>query len=190
MFTLLPYPSHVMPVTIAPDMTTISQMGPTIVEGPKKLRVLSQIPPDGSAPPRANIVRDRVTQRVANNWHFLGPQHGTRHPQALYLSPHQEVSFTPLDVGCNITGWVFPIGITRESRLKPPGHDLPVGGGGNSPCLVLWTGSFPCWLSLMNSDPASTQILIQHYGSKSQTVSQLTNLRTAPTRQVPVVHPV
>jgi hypothetical protein len=42
----------------------------------------------------------------------------------------------------------------------------------------------------MNSDLDSTQILIRHCGAKSQTVSQLMNSGTAPTRQVPVVQPL
>jgi hypothetical protein len=48
---------------------------------------------------RATRSRDEVTQRVANNWRIQSPIKGTRHPQALYLSPDQEISFTPLHVG-------------------------------------------------------------------------------------------
>jgi hypothetical protein len=39
----------------------------------------------------------------------------------------------------------------------------------------------------MNGDPGSTQILTRHCGAKSQNVSQLANLGTTPTRQVPIV---
>jgi hypothetical protein len=39
----------------------------------------------------------------------------------------------------------------------------------------------------MNSNPGSTQILTRHYGTKSHTISQLTNSGTMPTRQVPIV---
>jgi hypothetical protein len=42
----------------------------------------------------------------------------------------------------------------------------------------------------MHGDLDSTQILTQHYGAKSQTVSQLTNSGTIPTRQVPIVQPL
>jgi hypothetical protein len=42
----------------------------------------------------------------------------------------------------------------------------------------------------MNGDPGSTQILTWHNGAKSQTVIQLMNSRTVPTRQVPVVQPL
>jgi hypothetical protein len=42
----------------------------------------------------------------------------------------------------------------------------------------------------MNSDLDSTQILTQHCGAKSKTVSQLMNSGTVPTRQVPVVQPL
>jgi hypothetical protein len=55
------------------DVKTISQIGPMIVEGPRKLRVLRQNQPVGSEPPRANRARDKMTQRVANSWHFVGP---------------------------------------------------------------------------------------------------------------------
>jgi hypothetical protein len=49
-----------------------------------------------------------------------------------------------------------------------PGFDL----GAMSPCLVLWRGTCPSWLSLMNSGLGSTQILTWHHGAMSQTVSQ------------------
>jgi hypothetical protein len=42
----------------------------------------------------------------------------------------------------------------------------------------------------MNDDPGSTHILTRHYGAMSQTVSQLVNSCTMPTRQVPVVQPL
>jgi hypothetical protein len=62
---------------------------------------------------------------VASSWHTRGPIEGTRHPHALYLSPAQEVSFTPLRVGWYLVVRVFPIGNTREHRLKSLGSDLP-----------------------------------------------------------------
>jgi hypothetical protein len=61
-----------MPST-ARDMATISKMGHMIAMGLPKLRVLKQNPLDGLAPPRANKVRDKVTQRVASSWHIRGP---------------------------------------------------------------------------------------------------------------------
>jgi hypothetical protein len=57
--------------------------------------------------------------------------------------------------------------------MKPP--DLDLYRGGICPCLVLWRGTCPCWLSPANSDPGSTQNLTRHRGVKSQTVSQLMN---------------
>jgi hypothetical protein len=42
----------------------------------------------------------------------------------------------------------------------------------------------------MHGDPGSTQILTQHCDARSQTVSQLANSGTSPTRQVPVVQPL
>jgi hypothetical protein len=63
-------------------------------------------------------------------------------------------------------------------------------GGGINPCLILWRGARPSLHSPPNGDPVSTQILTQHCGAKPQTVSQLTNSRTAPTRQVLVVQPL
>jgi hypothetical protein len=55
---------------------------------------------------------------------------------------------------------VFSARITRERRVKPPGPDLT--RGGISPCLVLWRGICPCWLSTLNGDLGSTQILTRH----------------------------
>jgi hypothetical protein len=73
MFTHLPVSSHVMPVT-SRDAATISKMGPTIIVGLLKLRVLRQNLSARLAPPRANRARSKVTQRVANSWRYLGPQ--------------------------------------------------------------------------------------------------------------------
>jgi hypothetical protein len=84
----------------------------------------------------------------------------------------------PLCVGWHRAVRVFPPGITRERRLKPLGPDLT---GGISSCLVLWRGTCPGWLSPMNGDPGSTQILTQHYGAQSQTISQLESSGTMPT---------
>jgi hypothetical protein len=71
-----------------------------------------------------------------------------------------------------------------------PRSDQGVGEGGISPCLILWRGARPSWLSPLNGDLGSTQILTQHYGTKSQSVSQLVNSMAMPTRQVPIVQPL
>jgi hypothetical protein len=52
--------------------------------------------------------------------------------------------------------------------MKPSGLDLM---GDASPYLILWRGTCPVWLSPLNSDPSFTQILTQHCGAQSQTVS-------------------
>jgi hypothetical protein len=88
-----------------------------------------------------------------------------------------------LRVGWHLAVRVLPIGTTRERRMKPLGLNLY--WGGICPCLVLWRGTCPCWLSPTYGDPGSTQILTRHYTVKSQTVSQLMNMGTTPTRQVP-----
>jgi hypothetical protein len=90
----------------------------------------------------------------------------------------------PLHVGWHLAVRDFRQGITRESRLKPPGLNLIEG---ISPCLILWGGACPDWLSPTNGDPASTHILTQHCGVRSQTIRQLENLGTPSTRQVPIV---
>jgi hypothetical protein len=95
-------------------------MGPMIVVGLLKLRVRRQNPPVESVMPRANRVREKATQRVASSWHTWRPIEGTRHPQDLYLSPGREVSFMPPHVDWHLAIRVFLIGITLESRLKPP----------------------------------------------------------------------
>jgi hypothetical protein len=90
-----PRNSHITPST-SRDMTIVSKTGHTVIMGLPMLRVQRQNPPDGSEPPRANRMRDEVTQGVATSWHIRSPIEGTRHPQASYLSLDQEVSFTPL----------------------------------------------------------------------------------------------
>jgi hypothetical protein len=42
----------------------------------------------------------------------------------------------------------------------------------------------------MTGDPDFTQILTQQSSVKSQTISRLTNLRTTPIKQVPLVQPL
>jgi hypothetical protein len=132
-----------------------------------------------------------VTQGVARSWHFSGGGgiDWTQCPQALYLSLGQEISFTPLCVGWHLAVWVFSLGITQEKRLKTPGPDL-IGEGGISPYLILWRRTYPGWLSPSNGDLGFTQILTQHCGAKSKTISHLTNSGTMPARQVPVVQPI
>jgi hypothetical protein len=103
-------PSHITPST-AQDMGTVSKMGPMIVVGLLKLRIQRQNPPVGSAPPSANRVRDKVTQRVASSWHTWDPIDRTRHPQALYLNLSHEVSFMPLCVGRHHAACGKPVSI-------------------------------------------------------------------------------
>jgi hypothetical protein len=158
-------------------MAIISKTPSWLLRG--RSRVSSRNPLVGSEPLRATKVRDEVTQRVVIE--------GTQYPQASYLSLDREVSLTSLRVGWYLVIRVFSIGITRERRLKPPGLDLM---GGISLCLILWRGVYPGWLAPVNGDTCSTQILTRHYGAKSQTVSQLVNLGTVPTRQVPIVQPL
>jgi hypothetical protein len=136
---------------------------------------------------RVNKARDDATQRVASSWNTWGPIEGSQHPQASYLSPGQEVSFTFLCVGWYLAIQVLPIRITQERHLKLPGLDLIGGGGGICHCLVLWRGTYSCCLSPADGDPSPTQILTQHSGAQSHTDSPLTNSGTAPTRQVPIV---
>jgi hypothetical protein len=74
----------------------VSKTGHMIIMGLPILRVRRRNPPDTSETHRATRVRDKVTQRVASNWHIWSPIEGSRCPQALYLSLEQGVSFMPL----------------------------------------------------------------------------------------------
>jgi hypothetical protein len=77
------------------DMVNVSQMGLMIVVGLPKLRVLRQNLPVRSAPPRANKVREKETQRVANSWHFLRPHRGNPTSSSFVSESRQEVFFMP-----------------------------------------------------------------------------------------------
>jgi hypothetical protein len=83
-----------------------------IAMGLLELRVPRQNPPTKSVPPRANRVRDKMTQMMASS--YQDPTKGTQNPQALYLSLDQEVSFTPIHVGWHLVVRVLLIGTTRE----------------------------------------------------------------------------
>jgi hypothetical protein len=145
-------------------------MCPTIVVGSAKAQGSKANPPVRSKPPKATRVRDEATQRVASDWRIWSPIEGIWHSPASYLSIDWEVSLTPVYVGWHQAVRVFPPGITRERWLKPPSSDL-IGGIGLY--LVLWRGTCPGWLSPVNGDPGSTQILTRHCGAQSYTVSQL-----------------
>jgi hypothetical protein len=60
---------------------------------------------------------------------------------------------------------------------------------GIGPCLVLWSNTCPGWLSPVNGDLGSTQILTRHYGAQSQTISQLQSSGTTPTSNSPQLSP-
>jgi hypothetical protein len=68
----------------------------------------------------------------------------------------------------------FSTRITQERSVKPLGPDLI--GGGIMPYLILWRGTCSSWLSPLNGDPSSNQILTQHFDAQCQTVSQLNEL--------------
>jgi hypothetical protein len=70
--------------------------------------------------------------------------------------------------------------------LGPLGLDLT---SGNYPYLVLWRGTCPSWLSPPNGVPGSTQILTQHYGAQSQTISQRKSSGATPTSKFPQLSP-
>jgi hypothetical protein len=83
----------------------------------------------------------------------------------------------------------FSARVIRERCMKPPDLDLTGVVGGISPCLVLWRGTCPGWLSPPNGDLVSTQILSRHYGAQSYTVSQLESSGTTPTNKCPQLSP-
>jgi hypothetical protein len=57
--------------------------------------------------------------------------------------------------------------------------------GVNSRYLILWRGTCPDWLSHLNGDLGSIQILTRHCGAQSQTVSHLVSSRTTSTSKSP-----
>jgi hypothetical protein len=115
----------------------------------------------GTELPRATRARDEVTWRVACSWCTRCPIEGTRYPQALYQSPDQEVSFTPLHVDWHQAIWGFHWDYSRMTHETTwPGFD-----GGIGPYLILWRGTCSGWLSIPNGDPGSTQIMTRHCGA-------------------------
>jgi hypothetical protein len=134
---------------------------------------------EGSA--KANRARDEATQRVASSWCIRGPIEGNPASSIFVFGNRPGVFLHAPLCGLAPSYLVFLPGITQERCLKPPGPNLMLGG--ISPCAILWRGVHPCWLSPPNGDLGSTQILTRQCGAKSQSVSQLTNSGTAPTRK-------
>jgi hypothetical protein len=150
-----------------------------------ELRVPRKKPLVGSAPSGANKARDKVTQRMASSWRYLGPHQGDL-ASSSFVSESRSGGFLHV-----------PSYGLSSSRLGSLDRDYPrttcetsrpefvPGVGGSAPIWSYEEGLCPCWLSPAYADPGSTQILIWHRSAKSQTVIQLMNVGTTPTRQVP-----
>jgi hypothetical protein len=141
MFTRLPDSLHVMPST-SWDTAIVSKMGPTIVVGLPKLRVLRKNLPTRSVPPRANRARDKVTQWMSSSWCYPRP-HRRDSTSLSFVSESLPGGFlhTPsCGVASSHSG--SPNRVYLEMMLKPPGLNL-LGGGGICPYLVLWRSTCP-----------------------------------------------
>jgi hypothetical protein len=120
--------------------------------GLPKLKVLRQNPSAGTAPPRENSARDKVTQRMTNSWCYLSLHRGDP-TYSSFLSESRPGSFhhtlppPPPLAGRHRATWVLLTGTTWEQCVKPLGSDL------------MERYICPCWLSPANGDPCSTQIL-------------------------------
>jgi hypothetical protein len=147
------------------DMASVSKMGPTIIMG--------------SAKPQGSKAKPASPIRAAQSNHSEGRSDTKGGQQLAYPEPHRWDSTSSSFVSESqlggflhalFVGWlrairVFSPGNTQERCVKPSGPDLTRGGIG--PHLVLWRGTCPIWLSPMNSDPGSIQILTQHYDAQS-----------------------
>jgi hypothetical protein len=159
-----------------------------LLRGLPTLRVPRQNTPVKSELPRATRVTDQATQRVASIWHIWGPAGGD-----LVSS-----SFVPES---QLGGFLHaPLCVLAPSHPGFPARDYAAkmlettrfgfNQGGISPYWILWSIACPGWLSLLNYDPGSTQILTRHYSAQSQTVRHLMNLGTMFARHVPIVQPL
>jgi hypothetical protein len=131
--------------------------------GLPKLRVPRQNPPVGLAPPRANRAWDKATQRIASSWCYPGTHRGEPTSSSFVYDsrPGGFLHAPPCRLASSQLGspdMDYP-GMTRETtrpKFVPRGLQ---------PCLVLWRGTCPCWLSPAYGDPVSTQILTLHHGA-------------------------
>jgi hypothetical protein len=172
-----------MPAT-SRDTPIVSKIGPRIVVGLPKLRVLRQNPSIRLAPPKANNARDKVTQRVVISWHYLGPHRGDL-TSSSFVSEFRPGGFHNPPPP--------PSGLA-PSHPSSPDRDYPrtmheiirsrFVSGDICPCLILWRGTFA---HAGSHPPTVTQAppsLTRHHSAQYQTVIQLTSAGTMPTRQV------
>jgi hypothetical protein len=188
MFTRFSHPLYIALAMTTWDMIIVSQMDHMITEGPAKLRVLRQNPSVRSAPTKANRARGKATQMVASSWHFLEPHRGDP-TSSSFISEFRSGGFLhapPCGMASSPPGFPDIDYEGKSLETTCPGFAW----GGISPCLVLWRGTCPCWLSPANGDLGSTQILTWHYAAS---LSPLVSSRTRgphPARKVPVVQPL
>jgi hypothetical protein len=152
------------------DMATVCKTGPTIAEG--STNALGSKVKSTSRVRATQINQSEGPSDIKGGQHLVrpGPHRGDQ-ASSRFVSKSQSECFLHAP----------PCGLA-PSRLGIPTRDYPGKtlettwpgfdqGGGISPCLIPWRGVCPGWLSPLNGDPGSTQILTRHYGAQSQTVS-------------------
>jgi hypothetical protein len=95
---MLPNSSYDAPSTLQ-DMATIYKMGPMIVVGSTKAQGSKAKPTSRVRVAQSNQSEGQSNTMGGQQLVHPTPHQGTRHPQASYLSPDQEISFTLLRVG-------------------------------------------------------------------------------------------
>jgi hypothetical protein len=135
-----PDSSHIVSST-AQDTVSIFKMRHTIAVGLIELRVQRQNLLVWSAPPRANRVRDKETQRMANSWCYPGPHQGGPTSSSfiseswlggfLHTPPCGLASSHPGSLDRDYPG-------TKHETTWPRFIPRVI-----YPCLVLWRGIYP-----------------------------------------------
>jgi hypothetical protein len=145
------------------DMATISKIGPMIAKESAKAQGLKVKPASRVRAAQSNHSDGRSDTMGGQQLAHQEPHRGDL-VSSSFVSKSRPKHFlhAPL-CGMALSHPCFPARDYPGKTVETPGSEFD--RGGISPCPVLWRGTCTGWLSPVNDDLGSTQILTWHYGA-------------------------